>query len=372
MTSELFGTIHEPPAGLARAPWAASIPRADLVGDVRRLWIENDRGMRLGAMEYGATLTDLLVPSAGGTSTNVVLGYESLDGYLAGSGFIGAVAGRVAGRISGARFDLGGKAYELEANDPPNALHSGSAAIDKRIWAGEAVSDRRGPAIAFSLLSPTGDCGFPGEVAFRVRYVLPHGSTEVIVEISAMASEDTPLNPIHHAYFNLDGGNGTDVLDHDLAIYADWYTPTDDAMGLCGRRDRVNGTAANVRTPTRMRDVVAVIHQGHGDNYLIRRPVAASDQSGQLALAARAVSPASGISLEVFTTASYLQFYSGISLDESGARGGGSYGAHQGFCLEAQEYPDGMRSPDLGDIVYGPGKAFQQRTAWRFSHLEDG
>ncbi len=318
-------------------------------------------------MEYGASITDLIVPAADGSPTNIALGYDSLDGYLRGSAFIGAIAGRVAGRITGAQVNINGTHYELEPNDPPNTLHSGSSAMDKRIWSGSAVDDPRGPALMFSLHSPDGDCGLPGDADVRVRYITPIGAPEVVVEIDISVTMDTPLNPIQHAYFNLNGADsGVSVLDHTVAIYADTYTPTDDRMGHLGRAERVNGTAADLRSFTAIRKVAPKVNQRHGDNYIVRRPAGEAKAGRRLALAASARSEATGISLEVLSTSSCVQFYTGVHLAESSARGGGTYGEFDGFCFEAQDYPDAVRTPSLGNIIYGPERPYEQRTVWRF------
>ena len=332
--------------------------------NVREFTLQNPQGMVARVIEYGATLTELHVPDGRGQMADVVLGFKNLEGYLGGHPFFGGTIGRVAGRISGGKFTLEGRSYTLALNDPPNHLHGGKVGFDKRLWRGQAVGDVDGSdAVKFVLRSPDGEEGYPGNVEVAVTYSLT-SHNELVIQYEATTDRATPLSPTNHSYFNLSGEGSGNINKHLLQIDADAITSTDAAMTQLGGREAVSGKPNDLNQPRRLGDVIPKLLNQHGDNYLLRR-----DQPGALVQAARLRDPASGRVLEVFTTESCLQFYSAAVLDGTlKGKSGRPYPKFGGLCLECQDYPDGVNTPELGDIILRPGKTYQQTTIYRFTN----
>lgn len=332
-------------------------------GKVREFTLQNPHGMAAKVIEYGATLTELHVPDARGLTADVVLGFKNLDGYLSGHPFFGGTIGRVAGRITGGKFSLDGRNHTLAINNPPNHLHGGSAGFDKRVWSGQSVADAHGSdAIKLFRCSPDGEEGYPGNVEVAVTYSLT-AENELVIQYEATTDRATPLSLTHHSYFNLSGEGSGDITNHQLEIHADAITATDAAMTQLGRLEPVAGKPNDLNQPRQLGDVIPKLLNQHGDNYLLRR-----NQPGALVSAARLRDPASGRVMEVLTTESCLQFYSAAVLDWTlNGKSGRPYPKFGGLCLECQGYPDGVNTPELGDIILRPGGAYRQTTIYRFT-----
>ncbi len=331
---------------------------------VRQFILSNGLGVELRCIEYGATSTDLIVPDRDGVGKNVILGYNSLEDYLSGSMFFGATAGRVAGRISGASFEIGGSTFTLEANDPPNCLHGGSRALDKRLWIGMEVDDDDGDAVEFSYVSRDGDGGFPGNVSLTARFVVSRDQPRIILRYMATTERPTPLNVMNHCYFNLGGDDVGTIDDHLVSIAADSYTPAGENMSLLGRIDPVDDRPEDLRLETRMGDVIPRLYNRHGDNYMLRR--ARGDR--RLIHAADAYSPESGIALAIETTTDCVQFFGGEYITEKpAARNGQRFKPRAGFCLECQDYPDAVHVPAISAPFSTPERPYSQTTIWTFA-----
>ena len=318
-------------------------------------------GLMLECLDYGGIVTRLLVPDREGRAVDVVLGCDTLEGYLAPHPYFGAIAGRVAGRITGARFTLDGREHRLAANHGPNHLHGGLRGFDKQLWSALPVSRPDGaPSLRLSRISPDGEEGYPGEVAVSVTYTVTADNT-FLIETEARASAATPFSLTHHSYFNLAGEGSGDIADHTLQILADAYAPADADMGLLGRRDPV--TPANaLRSPRRLGDVIPGLHQHHGDLYFL-------PPSPAPRLAAVLDHPPTRRRLAVTTDEACLQFYTGAHFDGSLlGKSGRPYHRHAGLCLECEGYPDAPNSPALGDITLRPGQLHRRSTAYSFSN----
>jgi aldose 1-epimerase len=333
--------------------------------DVLVWTLGNAGGATLQVMEYGGIVTRLTVPDRSGRQADVVLGFDSLAPYLGVHPYFGAIAGRVAGRITGGRFTLENKTWPLACNDGPNHLHGGRVGFDKRLWKGTPAHRADGAAsVRLELQSADGDEGYPGRLDAAVTFTLTDRN-EFLFETELQSDRPTPASLTHHSYFNLAGENAGPVLDHALQIFADTYVPADEFMALSGRRESVAGQAADFRCARRMGDSLPGIFKQHGDLYHIRRPAGAP---AALVPAAHVYEPVSGRIMEVSTTEDYLQFYSGVSLDGTlRGKSGVAYGRHHGFCLECEGYPDGANVPELGDILVHPGKPKRGMTAYVFS-----
>jgi len=325
--------------------------------------LANASGFSFQVITYGATVTSLRVPDRQGRLADVVLGFNTLADYLAPHPYFGALAGRVAGRVSGARFVLDGEEYKLAANDPPNHLHGGWTGFDRRLW---SVAASNASSLRLTYCSPDGEEGYPGTVNVSVTYTATNDNA-LIMETEATTDRATPFNPTQHSYFNLAGeGSGT-VAGHELQIHSETCAPTDEHMGLLGRYETVSGRGNDFRQPRRLADALPHLHKAHGDLYFLPRPEFGKN-SATPRLAARVYEPVSGRMLTVSTTEDCLQFYTGVSLDGTlRGKSGQPYGAHAGLCLECEGYPDGANTPALGDIILRPGHPLRQTTIYAFS-----
>jgi aldose 1-epimerase len=304
------------------------------------------------------------VPDNKGKIGDVILGFDTLKGYLDGHPYFGSNAGRVANRIAKGRFALDGKEYKLATNNGPNSLHGGLKGFDKVVWhAGPASAD--GPSVVFNYRSPDGEEGYPGNLDVSILYTLTH-SNELRVVYRAVTDKPTPVNLAHHSYFNLAGPASGDVLGHEVTIFADKYTPVDETLIPTGKIESVKGTPLDFTTPHTIGERIGELKGdpgGYDHNFVLR-----SGGSKTPELAARVYEPKSGRVLEVLTTEPGLQFYTGNFLDgKLTGRGGVVYKKHAGFCMEAQHFPDAVNRPEFPSVILKPGQTYTQTTVYRFS-----
>ena len=327
--------------------------------------LTNRRGMTAKIMTYGATLTELIVPDKAGKPANVVLGFDTLAPYLAGTPYFGATIGRVGNRIAKGTFTLGGKAYHLATNNGPHHLHGGNVGFDKVVWQAEVIPAKDGQAVKFTHRSPDGDEGYPGTLDVTVVYTLTYAN-ELRLDYTATTDKPTPLNLTNHSYFNLAGeGNGL-IRDHVMMIAADEFTLNDDLLIPTGKILPVKGTMMDFTQPTplgaRIDKVPVAPPIGYDHNYVLRKA------GGTLTLAARVVEPKSGRTMEVRTTEPAIQLYTGNFLDGTiRNRNGVPYQQHAAFCLETQHYPDSVNHPNFPSTILEPGKAYRSTTVYAFS-----
>lgn len=324
--------------------------------------LENTSGLQLKVIPYGASIVSLSVPDRDGRQADVVLGFSNLAGYAAPHPYIGAVAGRVAGRISGARFTLDGITHNLAVNDPPNHLHGGTTGFDRRLWSAQPVSRSDGAdSLRLAYRSPDGEEGYPGTVDVAVTYTVAKDNA-LVIETEAVTDKATPFSPTQHAYFNLAGEGAGTIKDHQLRIFSDTVVPTDEHFGLLDRLEPVR--EANDFTRSRsIGEALPGLHREHGDAYRLPRST-----PGECRVAARVSEPQTGRVLTVSTTEDYVQFYTARFLDGSlTGKSGRPYGPFSGFCLECEGYANGANHPELGDIILRPGQTFRQRTIFAFS-----
>jgi len=330
---------------------------------VEEFALTNSRGLALKLITYGATITELHVPDRHGVTADVVLGFNDLAGYLGNHPYFGCVAGRVSGRITGGKFTLDGREYQLQLNDPPNHLHGGVRGFDKRVWRAKIVEKSRGfIGVMLKYRSPDGEEGYPGNVDTTVTYLI-NERNEVSISYLAEADRPTPLSLTNHSYFNLAGeGSGT-IENHLLQIASTEITQTDNQMTQLGVRSHVAGKANDFNHLRRLGDAIPGLLNSHGDNYLL-----AHRTGNSLDRVVRLEDPASGRVMEVETTEKCLQLYTAAVLDGSLiGKSGRPYPKFGGVCLECQGYPDGVNHPELGDIILRPGETYHQTTIYRFS-----
>ncbi|HET7790024.1 MAG TPA: aldose epimerase family protein [Gemmatimonadales bacterium] len=328
--------------------------------------LSNGRGLVITAMTYGAIIQSIKAPDAKGVVADVALGFDSLAGYLGASPYFGAVVGRYANRIAKGRFTLDGKTYQLATNNGPNHLHGGVKGFDKVVWHGESFQRGDTVGVTFTHTSPDGDQGYPGAVSLRVTYTLTP-KNELRIDYLATADKATPINLSQHTYFNLHGEGSGDILGHLLQLDADSMTPVDSTLIPTGQIAPVAGTPFDFRAPAAIGDRIEGTDPqlkfagGYDHNFVLRRA-----RPG-VVHAAHVVEPASGRTLDVYTTEPGLQFYAGNFLDGTlKGKAGHSYVHRGGFCLESQHYPDSPNHPNFPSTILRPGAEYRSRTVWVF------
>lgn len=330
--------------------------------------LTNESGLRMKATSYGAIITELFVPDRDGRLDDVVLGYESVEQYVAHTPFFGATVGRVANRIKDAAFELDGKRYELSANNGPHTLHGGRQGWDKVVWRGEQRDTPRGPELRFRYTSIDGEEGFPGKVEASVVYTLTHRN-ELLVDMRAETDAPTLVNMAHHTYWNLAGHGSGSIEEHELVLHADEYTPSAPVPGADpvpdGEIAAVAGTPFDFRTPKPIgRDLRAAGGEpaGFDHNWIVR------GEPSQLRPVASVRDPKSGRVLTLEADQPGVQFYSGKFLDGSYRGKGAVYRQYGGFCLETQRYPNAINVPAWQtQVILRPGQTYAHHMVHRFS-----
>lgn len=336
---------------------------------VEQVTLANDRGMVVKIINYGADVTDIIVPDARGRKANVVLGFGNLADYEAKNGdyAFGAVMGRYAGRIARARFMLDGKEIRLVANDGPNALHGGPNGLFTKVW--KMAPFHHGPIVGAVLhyISPDGEQGFPGQLDIEVTYTLEPDNA-LRIEYEVWTSKTTVLNLTNHSYFNLAGAGSGTVQHHRLQILSDKLMESDQGGIPDGRFLAVGGTPFDFRQPKPIDSMIGLSHpQMEGRRGFNHSWVLPFD--GGLHLAARLEDPGSGRRLEVLTTEPSLTVYTGnyFSGRDAGAQGT-VYRPHDGIALEAQHLSDSPNRSEFPTTVLEPGEIFRSTTIYRFSN----
>jgi aldose 1-epimerase len=322
-------------------------------------------GMTAKIMTYGATLIELQVPDRDGKFADVVLGFDNLEGYVAGHPFFGSTVGRCANRIAKGKFTLDGKEYTLATNNKPNHLHGGNKGFDKVVWKAEAVEGKPGDAsVRFNYFSKDGEEGYPGTLKAVVTYTLTVRN-ELQIDYKATTDQATPVNLTNHSYFNLAGQGSGDILGHELMVAADRYTPTDATLIPTGKIEPVHDTPLDFRKPTPIGKRIGEIKAdpvGYDHNFVMR------GEGKKLDLAARVLDPTSGRVMEVLTTEPGVQFYTGNFLDgKNKGKGGAVYKKHAGFCLETQHFPDSVNHANFPSVILKPGETYRSTTIYRFA-----
>jgi aldose 1-epimerase len=318
-------------------------------------------------MNYGGIILSIRVPDRKGQFADIVLGHDSLEGYIPNPPYLGAIVGRYANRIANGTFTLDGKTYTLPKNDGPNTLHGGTTrTFDKVVWAGEPLKGKTG--VAFSYVSKDGEEGFPGNLKVNVTYTLTEDDT-LVIDYEATTDKATPINLSQHSYFNLTGEGNGDILNHEIMIHADRFTPVDKNLIPTGELRPVKGTPLDFATSTRIGARIddnyeqLVLH-GYDHNFVINRKAG----ENALVLAARVYEPTSGRVLEVSTTQPGVQFYTGNFLDGSvTGTEGHVYKRRYGFCLETQHFPDSPNHPEFPNTILRPGETLREKTVFKFS-----
>ncbi len=328
--------------------------------------LTNAQGVEARIITYGGIVVTLKVPDGNGKLGDVALGYDSLEGYLKNnSPYFGAIIGRYGNRIARGRFSLNGWEYRLAQNNGENHLHGGIRGFDKVVWNAKEVENKDGVGLALNYLSKDGEEGYPGTLSVTVVYTLTKNN-ELKIAYSATSDKPTVVNLTNHSYFNL-AGKGS-ILNHEVMIKADRFTPVDRELIPTGELRSVRGTPMDFTQPTAIgarierQDEQLIFGRGYDHNWVLQ------SSSGAQALAARVYEPVSGRVLEVYTTEPGVQFYTGNFLDGSiKGKEGKVYQRRYGFCLETQHFPDSPNKPHFPSTVLKPGEQYATTTIYKFS-----
>lgn len=323
--------------------------------------ISNGHGMTAEITTYGGAVVRLTAPDRAGKFADVVLGMDSLEGYRSQPNYFGALIGRYGNRIGHAMFTLEGKEYHLPKNDHDNTLHGGARGFDKRVWKARAA----GGGVELTYVSADGEEGFPGKLTATVVYSLTD-QNELKIDYTATTDKPTVVNLTNHSYFNL-AGEGT-ILQHEVTILANRFTPVDDGLIPTGELRAVNGTPFDFTKSTaigaRIEQKDQQLQFGHGydHNWVL------NNANGSMAKAAEVHDPKSGRVMEVWTTEPGLQFYTGNFLDGSvKGKGGTPYAFRSAFCMETQHFPDSPNKPKFPSTELKPGQTYHTTTVYKFS-----
>ena len=328
--------------------------------------LTNRNQMKVSITNFGGIVTELWVPDRDHTMGDVVLGYDSLSHYLAGSPYFGAIVGRYGNRIANGRFTLDGVEYELAVNNGPNHLHGGERGFDKVVWDAVPYAEEDEAGVRLTYTSVDGEEGYPGNLTVSVTYALT--DDELRIHYALETDEATVANVTHHSYFNLAGHASGDILGHELMLFADRFTPVDEGLIPTGELRDVAGTPMDFRSAYAIGDRIDAGDEqirfggGYDHNWVL------NGEAGTLRLAARVSEPTTGRVMEVLTTEPGVQFYAGNFLDGSNVgKGGARYAYRNGFCLETQRFPDSPNRPEFPSTVLHPGELYESITIYRFS-----
>lgn len=333
---------------------------------VKLFTLTNASGAQVSITEYGGIVVSLKVPDRDGNLGDVALGYDNLDAYVQDTPYFGAITGRYANRIAAGRFEIDGAAYELPVNNGPNSLHGGIKGFDKVVWKGEPTAP--GDGVAFRYVSVDGEEGYPGKLDATVTYTWTDAN-ELKIEYLASTDKPTVINLTNHSYFNLKDGGASTILEHELMINADRYTPVADAGAIpTGELASLDGTPLDFREATVIGERIEEENEqlGFGSGYDHNYVLNASEED--ITVAATVYDPSSGRVMEVLTEEPGVQFYSGNFLDgHHVGKGGVAYERRSGLCLETQHFPDSPNQPNFPSTVLRPGETYATSTIYRFS-----
>ena len=329
--------------------------------------LTNSDGLRVEIITYGAIIVSMEVPDRDGKLADVVLGFDTLPGYLETHPYFGAVVGRYANRIAKGQFTLNDVEYTLATNNGENHLHGGLQGFDKAVWQARELQNDAGLGVELSYLSADGEEGYPGDLSTRVIYTLTN-KNELKVDYYATTDKPTILNLTQHTYFNLSGqGTGT-VLDHHIMINADHFTPVDEGLIPTGEVRPVAGTPFDFRQATAIGSRIGQDNEqlrfggGYDHNFVLNK------SADSLELAARVTESGSGRVMEVHTSEPGVQFYTGNFLDGSMlGKSGRAYQHRHGFCLETQHFPNSPNEPSFPSVVLSPEETYRHTTVFKFS-----
>lgn len=327
----------------------------------------NEKGNKVRITNYGAKIVSIEVPDKAGKLADVTLGYKSGEEWLKGDPYFGAIVGRYANRIAKGRFTLDSVEYKLALNNGANSLHGGPTGCHSQLWNAEVITQDKYPSLKLTYHSPDMEEGYPGNLDITVIYTWT-ADNALKINYEATSDKNTICNLTNHVYFNLKGEGNGDILDHEVMINADAFTPVDTTLIPTGELRPVKGTPFDFLTPTavgkRINDKYEqlITGKGYDHNWVL------NTKNSITVLAASAYEPASGRLLEVYTTEPGVQFYTGNFLkgDQIG-KTGKPYNFRNGMCFEAQVFPDTPNHPTFPSCVLKKGEKYTQTTIYKFT-----
>ena len=328
--------------------------------------LKNKNGAIAKITNFGGIVMSLKVPDRDGVFEDVVCGFDKVDEY-SNSPYFGCLVGRFGNRIANGRFSIDREEYELAVNNEPNHLHGGIKGFDKVEWDALEKTSNEGPSLFLSYLSRDGEEGYPGNLSVEAIYTLTNAN-ELKLEYTATTDKKTVVNLTHHSYFNLSGHVSEDILDHQVQIFADSFTPVNENLIPTGEIQKVEGSSFDFRRPFKIGDRInnqcdqITYGLGYDHNWVI------NPSPGEVNYCAKVTEEESGRVMEVFSNAPGMQFYSGNFLDGSNVgKGGQVYNHRSAFCMEPQHFPDSPNQPEFPSTVLGPGEVYRHTIIYKFS-----
>lgn len=329
--------------------------------------LENRHGMKVELTDYGAAVVSLWAPDRNGQFADVVLGFSSLKEYLEHPFFFGCTVGRYGNRIAYGRFHIDGEEFVLAQNNGPHHLHGGIRGFDKVVWEAKEISSDHGDGVSFSYLSIDGEEGYPGNLRVNVLYLLTD-QNELKIDYTAVTDKKTIVNLTNHSYFNLLGEGNGDILDHELMLNAQFFTPVDETLIPTGELRPVSGTPFDFTRPKPIgkeigaSDEQLFFGKGYDHNFVLK-----TKNDNGLGLVASVHEPTTGRIMEVYSTEPGVQLYTGNFLDGTfKGKKGVAYYSRTGFCLETQHFPDSPNKPNFPSTLLSPGEVYRSTTIYKF------
>ena len=333
-------------------------------GEAQLFTLKNTNGLEVDISTFGGTITRWSAPDKDGNFDDVILGFKDLSSYQGTHPYFGSLVGRYANRIALGKFTLEGKSYSLAINNPPNALHGGPLGFHKKLWIAKSLEEKDAVGVVLTLNSPDMEEGYPGNLKVEVTYRL-NDKNELSIDYKATTDKTTLVNLTNHAYFNLKGEGNGDILDHQLKIFANQFTPVDSTLIPLENHADVDNTPFDFREWHLIGERVnsefdqIIRGKGYDHNFVLNK------NGDELSVAAQVWEASSGRLLEVKTTQPGMQFYCGNFLDGSlTGKKGNKYAFRNGFCLETQHFPDSPNHPTFPTTVLKPGETFQSKTIY--------
>ena len=332
--------------------------------------LTNNNNLELNVTNYGCIVTSIKMPDKTGKIKDIVLGFNDLESYLNDNPYFGCIVGRYGNRIANGKFSLNGNEYTLTQNEGANNLHGGIKGFNKKIWDATEIKNDTSVGIEFKYISKDGEEGFPGNLAITVIYTI-NDNNEFKIDYKATTDKETICNLTHHSYFNLSGESSGTILDHQIMINANKYTPIGSDLITTGELADVTGTPFDFRTLTTIGNHINDDNTqlkyagGYDHNWVIDR----LEGSKELLLAATVKDPKSGRKMDVLTTEPGIQFYSGNFLDGTLiGKSGLKYQFRSGLCLESQHFPDSPNKPRFPSTTLKPDQTYTTTTIYKFHY----
>jgi aldose 1-epimerase len=366
-TLSLFGVLLMTASAAAQVKGPMPFGKTADGTAVESYTLTNKNGVSVKIMTLGATITEINVPDKSGKFANVVLGFDSAEGYLSKDNqYFGATTGRVANRIAKGKFTLEGKEYKLATNNGPNHLHGGvKRSLDRVVWKAKPVESRES-TIILQYQSPDGEEGYPGTLRLTVVFLLTEDN-ELVIRYDAKTDQATPVNLTNHSYFNLAGAGAETVLDHELMVAADWYVQVDETLIPTGKFIGVKDTIMDFAKPTKIGSRVAKLYdtgaKGYDHCYVLTKRTGNDPKQFAGELRERQ----SGRVMTLYTDQPGVQVYTGNFLFGQKGKDGKEYKQRSAICLETGGFPDAVNQPTFPSIILQPGQTYRHTCIYAFS-----